>query len=348
MPTVFLTAGADLGFSLKIGTTCPGNLPPFELASASVGYAIESVTTKPMPGPRQSVTLDAKTCPGLNGPVNINLFVDPKSGLPDINPFGSQDTSTSNLNFCDQPTINGNLVTASVGSVTGATVNNPDATFDPSQSGRPSVLGFGDFTPNASPITFNLRNFMYHPGYVDGYKLQFTIASIPVLESPAVSPFPVIFGGLRASDVPVSISAQQLSQLCETVTSGNAFLGLGSSCNAHGAVDFQFCKPSGGFTCASDSSGTSGTVQVTESGYTGPFTIMDGDAANPFSGGCEGSMAQTYAISVSPRTATGPTATFTVAAGAQQLHRDDTGCSIYILDASGHYVSIALQLITYT
>ncbi len=206
-PTLELTAGASLGVQLTIGNTCPGNLPPITIAAATLGYSIDSATTKPMPGGRTKIMLAAKSCIGLNEPLNINLFVDPVTGRPDLNPFGN--FTVANLSFCDQPTVTGNLVTANVANLAGARINQPTMTFDPAKVGPASVESWGTITPTAPRTSFTLGDFAYHPGYIDGYRLVYTVLGQPVLSTPPVSPFQghVSFNGLKAADAPVGLTS---------------------------------------------------------------------------------------------------------------------------------------------
>ena len=338
-PTVDLTAGAVLGASLTISSTCPGSIPPVTLASATLGYAIESSTTKAMPGPKQPVVLDAKSCIGLNEPLNINLFFDPASGFPNLIPFG--DFTAANLVFCDQPTLTGDFVTANAGNVTGAALSNASASFDPSQAGAASVFGFGTFTPSAPTISFAIGGLTYQPGYVDGYKFVYTLLGVPFDVTGTVKPFPVTFAPLQAADVPVTINATVIGQFCEFALSGMPFLDHSSACAFNGSITYELCQAGPGTPqCPAEANQTSGSVQVTENGYTGTFTVVDND-----NGGCESSLVTTYPVTVSPRSASGPTAAFSFSVGAQQIHGINNGCSIKIYDSLKRYVEVDLKFI---
>jgi hypothetical protein len=343
-PTMDLTVGLALGFKVNLNNTCPGAIASIELGSATLGYAIESSTTAPMPGPSQSVDLVAQSCIGLNEPLNINLFAG-ANGFPNLNPFGN--LAATNLQFCDVPHVSGNVVTGAVDNLIGATINNDSVTFDPSKTGASSVFSFGTFTPTASPLSFTIDTMTYHPQYQDKYEFQFTVLGNNVLSSYPLGGFQGPFNNLQSGNPSVTIAAST-SGMCATVTSGNAFLGNGSMCAPIGAIDFEFCRststPIG--QCPSEASGTSGTVQITEPGYLGTFTVVDNQASGVLGNGCSAGPTQTYPVTTAPRTASGPQATFTISIGAQALQNSDTGCNVYIQDASLHTIEISLQMLS--
>jgi hypothetical protein len=343
-PTMDLTVGLALGLKLSLTNTCPGAIASIELGSATLGYAIESSTTAPMPGPSQSIDLVAQSCIGINGPLNINLFTG-AGGFPNFNPFG--DLAATNLQFCDVPHVSGDLVTGAVDNLIGATINNTAVAFDPSKTGVSSVESFGTFTPTASPLLFTIDTLSYHPQYQDKYQFQFTLLGNNVLSTYPLGGFQGPFNSLQSGNPSVTIAAST-SGMCASVTSGNAFLGNGAMCAPVGAIDFEFCRSTATQIgqCPSEASGTSGTVQVTEPGYFGAFTVVDNQASGVLGNGCSAGPTQTYPVTTAPRTASGPQATFTISIGAQALQNSDTGCNVYIQDASQHTIEISLQMLS--
>jgi hypothetical protein len=206
-PTAEVTGGASFGLSLTIGNNCPGALPPLTIAAATFGYSIDSRTTAAMPGFGQKVKLDAKSCVGINKPVNINLFAG-LGGFPDLNPFGP--LSAANLSLCDRPTLQGSLVDGAIGDVAGATLSGPPTVhFDP--GGSQGTLDDGvAFSPIDSTTSFGLSALTYRPGLIDGYRLEYSLLGIPVISLKA-SPFPETVGKTPvdvARVVPVAIHAQ--------------------------------------------------------------------------------------------------------------------------------------------
>lgn len=208
-PTAEVTGGASFGLSITWGDdNCPGaNMPRVTIAAATYGYSIDSRTAAAMPGFGQAVKLDAKSCVGINQPVNINFFAG-LGGFPDLNPFGS--LSAANLSLCDRPTLQGSLVDGAIGDVAGAALSGPPTVhFDP--GGVPGTLDDGvAFSPVDSTTSFGLSALSYRPGLIDGYRLEYSLLGVPVISLKA-SPFPETVGKTPvdvADLVPVTIHAQ--------------------------------------------------------------------------------------------------------------------------------------------
>jgi hypothetical protein len=316
-----LTAGADIGISLTVGTTCPGT-PTIQLAAATVGYAIDSATMTSLPGPKEQAKFSPVTCIGINSPLNINLFFSPQSGFPNLNPFGN--FSAANLQFCDNPTVFGNYVTGNVGDITDAMINTTPVTFDPSQQDAANVYRFGTMKALDSPLTFSLTNLQYQPSYGDNYRLQYTLIGVPLISLGPSNVLPVTVP-LTTQNVPVTLVATPVG-FCASISGAGVF-GPSLACNpANGgaaSLNYVVCHnlPSDPDKCPTDSS-ASFTATLTDPGYTGEFE--DSSLST-----CSGT--QTVdPITVSPSVASGPTATFTITAGLKQVP-DGQGndCDIY-------------------
>jgi hypothetical protein len=318
--TVQLSAGADIGISLNIGSTCP-NVPTFTLASATLGYAIYSATSDQLPGPQKKSTLQAISCIGLNEPLNINLFFDPASGFPNLNPFG--DFTAANLVFCDTPEVSGSLVTGKVSNVLNGTINTTPAAFDPGASGSSNIETFGQFTPSGTPLSFDLTSLQYHPYFSQAYELQYTFLGVPIVRAPAIryhQQLPI----LRTADVPVAINATPQG-LCESVSGSYVYPPTQACYNQGqiGAVTAVLCVPHGNETCQGGVS-SSTTVKITDPDYTGQFVT-----GTSMSGGCS-SVTPTYPITITPPSGSGPSASYTISAGAQQVaDGQEMDCTVY-------------------
>jgi len=343
--TAELTAGADIGVSLTIGTTCPGT-PTIQLASATLGYAIDSATMASLPGPSEMTKFSPIACVGINSPLNINLFFSPQSGFPNLNPFGN--FSAANLQLCDNPTIFGNYVTGNVANIVNGTINTTPVAFDPGQQDAPNVYTFGTLTALGSPLTFSLTNLQYQPSYGDNYLLQYTLIGVPLISlSPSLPPYPArnVIAPLTTQDAAVTLVATPAG-FCVTI-SGPGVFGPTLACNPPngnaGSLNYVVCNntPSDPDKCPLDSS-ASFTATVSDPGYTGDFE----DASIST---CSGT--QTVdPIMVSPGVASGPTATFTVTAGLKQVpDGQGTDCDIYLempATPSPYYIDLHLLMPT--
>jgi hypothetical protein len=303
-----LTAGVDLGLVVSVQNTCVQGSPVVQVATATLGYAIQSQTSDPLPGPIQSTTFKSVSCIGINEPLNFNFF-NPISGFGNLNPFGT--SGAANLSFCDLPTLSGNYVTGNVNNVVGGSINTSPVAFDPSQTGPSNVYTFGQITATATPLSFNLTNLQYQPFYKDGYQFQYTLLGVTVLATPSVSVFTATFAPLTTADVPVSINATPNNGECVAVSGTTVFT---SSACAPGSVSIVLCNkpnPTPNSMCQSGVT-SSATAVITDPGYSGAFVL------DPANSNCS-TVQTTDPITLTPASGSGPTATFTINAGPQQV-----------------------------